>query len=269
MELIKLCDLECHYPNGPRLFYEGSFSLQEGERVALLGSNGSGKSTLLKLIAGLLSKRSGTLAVFGADPRVHFLQVRDGVGLMMQHVEDQLIAATVAEDIAFSPRNRGWSELVVERRLRELLAEFGIEALRERSIHDLSGGEQVKVALAGILIVEPRILLLDEPFEGLDASSRQDLIQRILALSKRGIGVLLSTHQVNLVPQFAERALVLAPGGRIFLQGPVMEVLRRFDDLLKLGIGSPVLVELFARLHLPLPRTPEEAYEILRRRLEK
>lgn len=269
MDLIRVCDLETRYQDGTRLYYEGGFSLQEGERVALLGSNGSGKSTLLKLIAGLIPKVSGTLTVFGLDPYSHFMQVRDGLGLMMQHVEDQLIAATVSEDISFTPRNRGWSELVVQRRLNELLAAFDIEALRDRPIHDLSGGEQVKVALAGILIDEPRILLLDEPFEGLDPVSRQELVQRIRKLSDAGIGVLLSTHQINLVSQVAERALVLAPGGKIALQGPVMEVLGYFEELSTLGIGAPTLIELFARLKLPLPHDPDEAYVILRRCLDK
>lgn len=272
MSVIDVRDLAMVFPDGHRLRYEGSLTVEHGERVALLGGNGSGKTTLFRLVSGLMSPESGTLSVFGLRPDRHFDAVRDRLGVLMQHAEDQLIAPTVAEDVAFTPRNLGWPEERIRQEVDRILRELGIEALRERVVHDLSGGERVRVALAGALIVSPELLLLDEPFEHLDPLSRRDVLALIRRLSARGVSVLLTTHQIQLVPEAADRVYVLAPGGRIAMQGTPSEVFGRPDELRSLRIEPPMLFELFARLGdfgLGTPRSLDEAVRVLTERLAR
>ncbi|HEY9900061.1 MAG TPA: ABC transporter ATP-binding protein [Pantanalinema sp.] len=269
--VVEAEDLALRFASGTRLCYRGRLTLRPRERVALLGGNGSGKSTLFRLIAGLVAPSEGQLAVFGRAPWRNFEATRDRLAMLMQQVENQLLAPTVAEDVAFTPRNRGWSESAVQRRVEDVLAELGISALRGRGIHELSGGERVKVALAGALAVTPELLLLDEPFEHLDPVARAEVIALFNHLAQaRGVALLIATHQINLVPAIADRVVVLAQGGAIALDGAPEEVFARSDELLALRIEPPVLGELFRRLEgfgLGAPRTAEEAAALLRRRL--
>lgn len=270
MSVVALQDLGVTFPNGHRLTYEGSLTVEPGERVALLGGNGSGKTTLFRLISGLMAPASGKLSVFGLRPDRQFDAVRDRLGILMQHAEDQLIAPTVEEDVAFTPRNLGWPEERIAQEVDRILHELGIEGLRQRVIHDLSGGERVRVALAGTLIVAPDLLLLDEPFEHLDPASRRDLLVLLRRLSERGVAVLMSTHQIALVPEAADRVYVLAPGGRIAMHGTPREVFARPDELRALRIEPPMLAELFSRLSaygLGTPQTLDEAVRVLGDRL--
>lgn len=266
MSVVELCDLAVAFPDGHRLCYEGSLRIAPGERVALLGGNGSGKTTLLRLVAGLMSPLSGELRVFGVRPDRAFDAVRDRLGLLMQHAEDQLIAPTVEDDVAFTPRNLGWSEERVMAEVDRMLEELEIEPLRRRVIHDLSGGERVRVALAGALITCPELLLLDEPFEHLDPATRQELVGLMRRLAERGVAILLSTHQIQLVPQAADRLYVLAPGGRLAMHGTPGEVFGLPQELRSLRIEPPVLWELFARLGLPMPGSLDEAVRVLGKR---
>ncbi|HEY9855210.1 MAG TPA: ABC transporter ATP-binding protein, partial [Stenomitos sp.] len=188
-------------------------------------------------------------------------------GVLMQHAEDQLIAPTVEDDVAFTPRNLGWSEERTRAEVDRMLCELGISALRERVIHDLSGGERVRVALAGALITRPDLLLLDEPFEHLDPASRRDVLALLRDLSGRGVTVLLTTHQIPLVPEAADRIYVLGPGGRIAMHGTPDEVFARPEELRSLRIEPPLLSDLFARLGLTPPSSLDEAVRVLRDRL--
>lgn len=267
---LALKDLRGSYPGGQRLCFEGELTLAPGERVVVLGANGSGKTTLLRLIAGLMEPEGGELTVFDQRPFDHFEGIRDRLGVLMQHVEDQLIAPTVFDDVAFTPRNRGWSEREVRQAVERMLGELDLLPLRERYTHELSGGERVRVALAGILVTGPDLLLLDEPFEHLDAVSRLETIHLVEGLSKKGVAVLASTHQTEMAFLLADRIVVLAPGGRIALQGPPEEVFARAEELQALRLEPPVLAALFERLHafsLGHPRTVPEAAAVLAARL--
>ncbi|HEY9765401.1 MAG TPA: ABC transporter ATP-binding protein, partial [Chroococcales cyanobacterium] len=258
-------DLLAAYPGGKKIFFAGKILVNPGERLALLGANGSGKTTLLRLISGLMKPERGKILVFGLPPFANFDFVRDHLGVLLQHVEDQLIAPTVEEDIAFTPRNRGWPEKKISEAVERTMKDFGIEALRERPVHALSSGERVKVALAGALIARPELLLLDEPFEHLDPLARRETNDILGNLASSGVSILLSTHQVNLVSEAADTIVVLAPGGRLAMQGPPEEVFGRSEELLELRIEPPILGDLFHRLNRPVPRTVEEAAEILQR----
>jgi len=264
MSVVEVQDLRATFPNGQGLCYEGRLTVERGERVALLGGNGSGKTSLFRLISGLMSPTSGRLSVFGLRPDRHFDQVRDRLGVLMQHAQDQLIAPTVEDDVAFTPRNLGWSEERIRTEVDRMLCELGIAPLRERVIHDLSGGERVRVALAGTLIMSPDLLLLDEPFEHLDPASRRDVLALLRDLSGRGVTVLLTTHQMQLVPEAADRVYVLGPGGRIAMHGTPDEVFGRPEELRNLRIEPPMLAELFSRLGLPTPSSLDEAVRVLR-----
>jgi cobalt/nickel transport system ATP-binding protein len=164
-------------------------------------------------------------------------------------VDEQLLAPTVLDDVAFSPRQYGLPEAEVRERAMRALDLFGIRELADRVPHSLSGGEKRKVALAGALVMDPELLVLDEPFEGLDPSSRTALLDVMRHLSEeRDMTIVLSTHDIDTVPEFADYAYVLAPGGKIALSGTPEELFAGADVLAEGNIKPPILAELFARL---------------------
>ncbi len=225
------------------------FLVHQGQRVAVLGPNGSGKTTLLYHLLGLLKSREGEVRVFGADPGEAWPEIRERIGVVLQNVDEQLLAPTVGDDVAFSPRQYGLPDDDLERRVDEALGLLGIAHLKSRVPHNLSGGEKRKVALAGALVMEPELLVLDEPFEGLDPASRAGLIDLLERLSaERGMTVVMSTHDIDSVPEMADYAYVLAPGGAIVFSGTPAEVFAQADLLAQGNIKPPILAELFAAL---------------------
>jgi cobalt/nickel transport system ATP-binding protein len=221
-----------------------------GSRVAILGPNGSGKTTLLFHVLGLLSAQEGSVEVFGVDPAREWPAIRRRVGVVLQNVDEQLISPTVYDDVAFSPRQYGLPEADVRHRVSAALRLLGIEHLGARVPHNLSGGEKRKAALAGALVMEPDLLVMDEPFEGLDPMSRSGLIALLARLAEeRRMTIVMSTHDIDTVPEFADYAYVLQPGGRIALKGTPAEVFEQVDLMAASNIRPPLLAELFTRLH--------------------
>ena len=239
------------------------FTADRGSRVAILGPNGAGKTTMLFHILGLLAPQEGEVRVFGEEPSSDWPKIRRRVGVVLQNVDEQLLAPTVFDDVAFSPRQYGVPEADVRTMVDEALALLGIQKLAKRVPHNLSGGEKRKVALAGALVMEPELLVLDEPFEGLDPASRESLIALLERLStERGVTMVMSTHDIDSVPEFADYAYVLAPGGHIVLKGTPAEVFARADIMLEGNIRPPVLAELFAALRAVDPEAPEPALTV-------
>ena len=268
--VVAMRDVIHRFPGGQTLRFEGELAIRAGERVAVLGANGAGKSTLLRLLAGLHAPAGGELAVFGLRPWASASAVQARIGMVMQHVEDQLIVPTVFDDVAFTPRNRDWPEAEVQPAVSGILADLGIAHLAGRLTHELSGGERVRVALAGCLVARPELLLLDEPFEHLDPATRRATATLVGGLATGGATVVLSTHQVDLVPALADRVVVLAAGGRMAMVGTPREVFGRPEALRDLRIEPPALVELFGRLRglgLGTPLDADEAAAALRARL--
>jgi cobalt/nickel transport system ATP-binding protein len=225
------------------------FVVEKGERAVVLGPNGCGKSTLLYHILGLLEPQEGDVSVLGVNPARDFDRIRERVGVLFQNVEEQIIAPTVWDDVSYSPRNYGHSEAEVETMVNEALACVGIEHLRHKVCHHLSGGERRKVALAGALALNPELLVLDEPFEGLDPASRTDLVALLNRLhQERGVTLVMATHDVNVVPAMADRVFVLLRGGEIVAQGPPADIFRDPGLLRRSNIEPPVLAELFQLL---------------------
>jgi cobalt/nickel transport system ATP-binding protein len=225
------------------------FTADRGSRVAILGPNGAGKTTLLFHILGLLAAQEGVVSVFGVDPAREWTAIRRRIGVVLQNVEEQILAPTVYDDVAFSPRQYGLPDDDVAAKTAAALALLGIEHLSARVPHNLSGGEKRKVALAGALVMEPELLVLDEPFEGLDPTSRSALVGLLRTLAdERGLTIVMSTHDIDTVPEFADYAYVLQPGGRIALKGTPAEVFARADAMAASNIRPPVLAALFAKL---------------------
>ena len=225
------------------------FCAHRGERTVLLGPNGAGKSTLLFHLLGLLKSQEGMVRVFGKDPATHWKLVRQRIGVVLQNVDQQLIMPTVYDDIAFSPRQYGAGEGEVDTRVRSIAATLGIGHLLNRAPQGLSGGEKRKVALAGALVTEPELLILDEPFEGLDPAARSSIISLLNGLvAERGVTLVMSTHDIDAVGEFADFCYVLRHGGEIALAGPPQEVFAHAELLERSNIRPPLVGALFAGL---------------------
>jgi cobalt/nickel transport system ATP-binding protein len=225
-------DVTFAYPGHEPSLEDVSFEVRAGERLALLGANGSGKSTLLYLLDGLYFATRGAVTAFGETLTEACLEhppfgprFRREVGFLFQNSEAQLFSASVEEELAFGPLQLGWPKDVLRDRLDDTCALFGIEALRTRRPHHLSGGERKRVALASLMIVGPSILLLDEPTAGLDPRSQSLLLDILESLHESGLTLVTATHDLHLLPHLADRALVLDESHRLVADRSADDVL--------------------------------------------
>lgn len=245
------------------------FVVERGQRVVVLGPNGCGKSTLLYHVLGLLAPQEGEVRVFGVDPARQFSKIRERMGVLLQNSDEQIIAPTVFDDVSFSPRNYGYTNAEVDRKVTDALRRVGIEHLRHKVCHYLSGGEKRKVALAGALVLDPELLVLDEPFEGLDPLSRGEILDLLNALNRdAGVSLVIATHDVPLVSALADKVYVLKKGGEILAQGAPADIFRDVALLKATNLEPPQLAELFQQLEsrgiaLGRPGTVEEAARAL------
>lgn len=220
--LVEVQDLSFCYTDGTQALNGIDFRLHEGETVALFGPNGSGKTTFLHLLVGLLNGE-GSIHVCGREINSGSVEfARTQIGLLFQDSNDQLFMPTVEQDVAFGPSNQGHAQPEIEQRVRTALDSVGLSSLRERAPHHLSAGQKRRVALAGILAMEPRVILFDEPATFLDPPSRADLIQTLQTLPQAKV---LVTHDVDLAQALAHRA-VFFEQGRIVAEGSVDDVAR-------------------------------------------
>jgi cobalt/nickel transport system ATP-binding protein len=273
--IVTVSCLKHIYPDTTEIHICGlDFVVNRAERVAVLGGNGSGKTTLLYHILGLLKPDEGRVSVFGVNPATEYNMIRERIGVLLQNVEEQILSPTVWEDIAFSPRNYGVSRDETGRMVDAVMAELGITHLRDKICHYLSGGEKRKVALAGALVMRPELLILDEPFEGLDTRSRAELVGILNRRNQEGMSIIMSTHDLNLVGSFADRVYVLAKGEGVVTAGTPLDIFTQVDALRRSSIDPPVLTELFNRLRengvdLAMPVNVEQAVNDLLRSLKK
>ena len=214
--MISASDVSFFYAPGQPVLQRISFRLHPGERVVLLGANGAGKSTLLSLCNGLLRPCHGELRL-GAEPYSYTRAgLRRQVATVLQDASDQLFGATVLQDVAMGPVEAGLVESDARRSAMETLDSLGVAHLAQRPIHALSVGEKKRVALAGVLVGGPSVLLLDEPTAGLDAPGEDALLAVLSARSAEGMTVLAATHDTGLVERWATRAMVLRAGRLVF-----------------------------------------------------
>lgn len=208
--VIDLRGLHHVYPDGHRALDGVDLHIHPGERVALLGPNGAGKTTLVLHLNGILTPTSGSVTVSGLPvERDHLLEVRRRVGVVFQDPDDQLFMTTVAQDVAFGPRNLGLSADEVDARVGEALTAVGMIDVADRPPHHLSSGQKRRVAVATVLAMRPEILVLDEPSSNLDPASRRELAEIVDGL---GITVLMVTHDLPYALQLCERSVVLSEG---------------------------------------------------------
>lgn len=229
-----------------------SFSVEKGEFIGIIGHTGSGKSTLIQHLNGLLKPNAGTVELGGKDiwsDKQFTRQARFRVGLVFQYPEYQLFEETVYKDIAFGPKNMGLSSDEVDRRVREAANFVGIsDEQLTVSPFDLSGGQKRRVAIAGVIAMEPEVLILDEPTAGLDPSSRQDILDNIEAYRKaKNATIMMVSHSMNDVARLTERLLVMN-GSRLAMDASPAEVFARAQELLDMGLDIPDVTHVFLRL---------------------
>lgn len=206
--IIEISCLKHKYEDGTQVHICNShFSAKEGEIVIITGKNGSGKSTLLHHIIGLLEPTKGKVEVFGVDvQKKEFEKFRKYVGVVLQNVDEQLISPTVYEDIAFSPINYGWEDKKIDKEVNRLLETLEIKHLKEKAPHYLSGGEKKKVALAGAIIMEPKILILDELFANMDKDSKEKITKLLIKLNEeKNTTIIMTSHESDIIKKFKAR----------------------------------------------------------------
>ena len=229
-----------------------SFSVEAGDFVGIIGSTGSGKSTLISHFNGLLKPTSGKILVDGQDIWADPSQIRKFrflVGMVMQYPEYQLFEETVYKDIAFGPKNMGLSEQEIDRRVHRAAEFCGLPAdYLNRSPFELSGGQKRRVAIAGVLAMEPRILVLDEPAAGLDPEGRDTILSQIRQYHQdTGTTVLLVSHSMEDIARYANRVLVMDQR-KVAMYDDVEKVFARAPELLELGLSVPQVTKIFLKL---------------------
>ncbi len=244
------------------------FVVPEGERVVILASNGAGKTTLINHILGFLSPLEGTVEVMGMSPKKDFHIIRKNIGVIFQNVDEQIIGPRVYDDIAFTPRNDGLGKEEVDKKVKKIAQELGITDLLNKIPHYLSGGQKKKVALAGAMVMNPKLLVLDEPFESLDPRSKQEMVKRLKEINQQyKTTMIITTHDINLVPEIADLIYVVDQG-HVVAKGNYQEVFSNYEGMIKANLDIPILMELFSRLNrkgysLKLPKNVEEAEKLL------
>lgn len=243
-----------------------SLDFEKGEIVGIIGHTGSGKSTLLQCLNGLLKPDSGEVLLYGEDINRSKQAVRDcrfKVGLCFQYPEYQLFESTVYKDVAFGPKNMKLSEEETDRRVRSAVGFTGLSSdYLEKSPFDLSGGEKRRVAIAGVLSMEPEVLILDEPTAGLDPMGKKALLALIKEYNKKtGHTVIFVSHSMDDVALVADRVVVMS-GGKAALSGTVEEVYSRGEELVALGLDVPEITRLFLKLREEGFDVPANVYTV-------
>ena len=229
-----------------------SFSINKGEFIGIIGHTGSGKSTLMQQLNGLLKPTSGQVLLDGKDiwsDKKLTRQARFRVGLVFQYPEYQLFEETVYKDIAFGPKNMGLKPEEIDRRVREAAGFVGLtEAQLEASPFDLSGGQKRRVAIAGVIAMEPEVLILDEPTAGLDPSGRAEILANIEAYRQaKQAAVMMVSHSMEDVARLTDRLLVLC-GSKLAMDGTPAEVFTHAQELVDMGLSIPQVTQVFLRL---------------------
>lgn len=257
--ILQLQNVSYTYQGDTPALYHADFSVDSGERVALLGSNGAGKSTLLLLCNGVLAPESGQVLLNG-QPVVHkgqsLRQLRQTVGLVFQNPEEQLLGASVRSEISFGPMNLGLPQDRVARAVEDAAAAMNVTRYLDQPPQYLSGGEKKRVTIADILAMESQVILFDEPTASLDPG-HTDLLEVTLAqLHEQGLALVVSTHDVSFAWRWATRAVVIT-GGQILRDGPIEEIFSDDALLSQAGLHKP---ELFAVSQLLFPQLPPAQY---------
>ncbi|MEY8299063.1 MAG: energy-coupling factor transporter ATPase [Emergencia timonensis] len=259
-----------------------NFDIYDGEIVGVIGHTGSGKSTLLQHLNGLLKPDSGTIMIGNTDitaPGVALKEIRRRVGLVFQYPEYQLFEETVAQDVAFGPKNLGLSEAEIADRVEEALELVGLdyEDIKDRSPFDLSGGQKRRVAIAGVIAMKPHVLILDEPTAGLDPGAHQDILEMIEEVhGAQNNNIIFVSHNMADVASLSDKVMVL-DNGKLVMVGTPQEVFSQKQRLESIGLNVPPVTNLMYQLKaggisinenvLTLKEAEEELYNYLQRKM--
>ena len=267
-EIIRVEHLKYVYnpgmPDETTALDDVSFRVEEGDFVGIIGSTGSGKSTLISHFNGLNRPTSGRILIDGKDmweQGADLRAFRFQVGLVMQYPEYQLFEETCAKDIAYGPRNMGLDEAEIDRRVKEAAAFVGLsDELLQKSPFELSGGQKRRVAIAGVMAMHPRVLVLDEPAAGLDPEGRDTILSQIRGYhEKTGITVLLVSHSMEDIAKYANRVLVMSHA-KLAMYDTVEKVFGHAQELLELGLSVPQVTQIFLKLRQMGLDIPTDVY---------
>lgn len=250
MPIIELKELSYKYSHSDVKALDGvELSIFSGEKIAILGANGAGKSTLFKHLNGIISPSSGSVLIKGtAISKKTIYKARKTVGIVFQNPDDQIFSPTVEEDVAFGPINMGLSEEEVEVRITDSLELVNLSGFEKRAPHHLSGGQKKLVAIAGVLAMQPDVVVLDEPTAGLDPLNAAKVMTIIEKMNiELGMTVILSTHDVDIIPAFADRVCII-DHGKILATGSPKSIFQDHALIQKAHLRMPRIAEVFELL---------------------
>lgn len=243
-------NLSFTYPDGTEALKNVNIQIKKGEKIAIMGPNGAGKSTLFSHFNGLSEPTSGHVEIDGEKivfTREELLKVRQKVGIVFQDPNDQLFAPTVKEDVAFGPMNLGLDYDEVNARIKEALEMVGMSGFEDKTPHHLSGGQQKRVAIAGIIAMRPEIMILDEPTAGLDPEGVNKVLNILNKLNEEGMSIIISSHDIEMVNHFADKIFVLY-GGEIIAKGDKHQIFSDKELLKKAHLKAPITTEILYKL---------------------
>ena len=272
---IHVHNLNYAYPDGTVALEQVSFEIKKGESIALVGPNGAGKSTLLLHLNGILhsTKSRGAVEILGEPinpKKVHKMPKK--IGIVFQDPDDMLFMPLLFDDVAFGPINLGFAKTEVNRRVKESLERVGLAGYETRVSHHLSGGEKKRAAIATVLSMNPEIIAMDEPTANLDPKSRAELIEILKGLKNEGKTLIIITHDVNAIPELADRVIVL--NKTVVADGTTREVFADTEMLLAAGLEVPTIMQFFEVLQAfgypcdVLPLSLEDAVRNLTQTIE-
>ena len=243
-------NLSFTYPDGTQALKNINIEIEKGEKVAIIGPNGAGKSTLFSHFNGLTEPTSGCVKI--EDKPISFekdelLKVRQKVGIVFQDPNDQLFAPTVKEDIAFGPMNLGLSYDEVEKRVEDALKMVGMENYEDKTPHHLSGGQQKRIAIAGIIAMKPELMILDEPTAGLDPDGVEKVLNIMNQLNEEGMTLIISSHDIDMISKYPDKIFVLY-NGEIIESGNKNKIFSDMELLKKAHLRTPITTEILYNL---------------------
>lgn len=271
--MLEAKNITFSYDDGTEALNNVNLKVDKGDIVALLGKNGAGKSTLFLHFNGILRPDNGEIIIDGEKlkyDKKSLIKFRQKVGLVFQNPDDQIFAPSVEEDVAFGPLNLKLPMEEVQKRVHEALERVGMVGFEKKAPHHLSGGQKKRVAIAGILAMKPEIMVFDEPTAGLDPKGASKIINLLKELNEQGITIIISTHDVDLVPQYANRVYVLHEG-EIIGDGTARDIFSNKELIDKANLDLPIIANFFKKIESEsedmsfngdYPLTIEEGYEI-------
>ena len=247
MIILETRGLKYTYPDGTVAVQDINIEIKKGKKIAFVGQNGSGKSTLFLLLNGTLKPDEGKILFHGAPFKYDsksLREIRKSVGIVFQNADDQIFAPTVYQDVAFGPANLGYSKERIEDSVQHALEQVGLSTLKDKPPHHLSGGQKKRVAIAGVMAMEPEVIILDEPLSNLDPVGADEIMDLLNEFNQFGSTIIISTHDVDLAYRWSDY-VYLVSNSKLIGQGTPVEVFKELELLKKTGLRQPTTLEIY------------------------